>query len=294
MCYKEVATKCRNGGLFMSIKIVADSSADLLRLDGVDFAAVPLTISAGEREFVDDASLDIEEMLDFLRAYKGKSHTSCPGTGAYLEAFGDAEEVFCVTITRNLSGSYNAASVAAREYEAQHPGRRVHVVDTLTAGAECTLIAEKLRDLILEGKDFDTVKGEIDEYVKHTELIFALESIHNLAANGRVNPLVARISGALGIRVVGRASDDGVLDVVAKPRGMQKAVIEIVNLMQARGYKGGRLRIHNAISPEFEAALISKVRDTFGDVDIKLQRVGGLCAFYAERGGLMIGYETEA
>lgn len=277
----------------MSIKIVADSSADLLTLEGVDFAAVPLTISAGDREFTDNASLSIEEMLDHLRSYKGKSHTSCPGIGAYVEAFGDAEEVFCVTITRNLSGSYNAAASAAKEYVSKNPGRRVHVVDTLTAGAECTLIVEKLRDLILEGKDFDTVKGEIDEYVKHTELIFALESLHNLAANGRVNPLVAKISGALGIRVVGRASDDGVLEVISKPRGMQKAVIEIVNLMKTRGYKGGKLRIHNAISPEFEAALLAKIKETFGDCDPVCGRVGGLCAFYAERGGLMIGYETE-
>ena len=276
----------------MTYKIVSDSSSDVFSIEDVAFDYAPLVISAGDRTFVDDENLDLDEMIDFLAAYKGKSHTSCPNTEDYLKAFGDADAVFCVTITRNLSGSYNAACTAAAKYMKENPGRSVHVVDSLTAGAECALVVEKLRELILQGFDFDAVKAEIDEYVKSTELIFALESLHNLAANGRVNPLVAKISGVLGIRVVGRASDDGVLEVKTKSRGMQRAVADIITVMKEAGYKGGKIRIHSCKADEMVSLLVKKIEETFGKSEIYIGQVRGLCAFYAERGGIMMGYET--
>ena len=95
----------------MNYKIVADSSSDILTLDGISFESAPLKIITDAREFVDNAELDVPEMLEFLKSYKGKSHTSCPNAGEYIEAFGDADAVFCITITSNLSGSCNAARV---------------------------------------------------------------------------------------------------------------------------------------------------------------------------------------
>ena len=109
-------------------KIVADSSADTLLLQGVDFASAPLTIVTDEREYVDDAALNVAEMTENLLRYSGKSSTACPGVGEWLTAFGEAEEVFCVTITSNLSGSYNAAVIAAQTYMEQYPDRRVWVL----------------------------------------------------------------------------------------------------------------------------------------------------------------------
>ena len=107
----------------MEYKIVMDSAGDLRAIEGADFACVPLKITAGEREFVDDSRIDVEEMVRYLKSYKGKAVTACPGVGEYLEAFGDAENVYCVTITSGLSGSYNAAMVAARTYQASRPPR---------------------------------------------------------------------------------------------------------------------------------------------------------------------------
>ena len=100
-----------------NIKIVADSSCDLYTLDNVPFAGTPLKIITAEREFVDDEALDVNEMVDYLANYKGKSKSSCPNTAEWLQAFGDADEVFCVTITGGLSGSYNSACVAKGIYE---------------------------------------------------------------------------------------------------------------------------------------------------------------------------------
>ena len=89
------------------IKIVADSACDIFALDGVDFSTAAMKVITAEREFADNESLDVSEMVQFMDKYKGKSKSSCPNTNDWLLAFGDAEDVFCVTITSGLSGSYN-------------------------------------------------------------------------------------------------------------------------------------------------------------------------------------------
>ena len=177
-------------------RIVVDSSASLYALDGIDFAAVPLKIVTDEREYLDDGTLDAVEMATTLRTYKGKTSTSCPNIGAWLEAYEGADEIYAITITGTLSGSCNAAQLAAEEYQAEHPGAQVFVLDSLSAGPELVLLAEHIRALIEEGKDFDEVCEEMLRYRHHTHLLFSLESLANLARNGRVKPAVAAVARA--------------------------------------------------------------------------------------------------
>ena len=92
-----------------TVKIVADSSANLMELKTVAFDAAPLKIITAEREFVDDRNLDLDEMIRYFKTYKGRSQSSCPNPQDWLMTFGDAEDVFCVAITSGLSGSYNTA-----------------------------------------------------------------------------------------------------------------------------------------------------------------------------------------
>ena len=149
-----------------NIKIVVDSSADLIRLEGADFASAPLKIVAGEKVYVDNEDIDACAFAEEMFRYNGESSTSCPNVTDWLSAFGDAEEIVCMTITSNLSGTYNTACLAKRIYEEDHPDRRVEVIDTLSAGPEITLMAEKARDLIAEGKSLDEVVAAIRGYIK--------------------------------------------------------------------------------------------------------------------------------
>ena len=139
------------------MKIVADSSANVMQLQEVSFAVAPLKIITAQREFVDDRNLDLEEMIRYFKSYKGRSQSSCPNPEDWLKTFGDAEDVFCVAITSGLSGSYNAACIAKDMYEAEHPGRRVFVIDSLSAGPELTLIVEKLEELMVAGKSYEDI-----------------------------------------------------------------------------------------------------------------------------------------
>lgn len=203
----------------MKTKIVVDSAANLYALEGVDFACVPLKIITDHEEYRDDGTLDAVGMATTLRTYKGKTSTSCPNVSDWLEAFEEADEVYAITITGTLSGCYNAAQLAAEEYQQEHPGKRVFVLDSLSTGPEQQLLAEHLRDELAAGKDFDALCAEMLRYHEHTHLLFSLESLANLARNGRVKPAVAAVARMLGIRVIGQASAAGELDVICKTQG---------------------------------------------------------------------------
>ncbi|MBQ5748526.1 MAG: DegV family protein, partial [Oscillospiraceae bacterium] len=194
------------------MKIVADSACDLLTLPNAEFVAAPMKIITAEREFVDDSALNVEEMADYLYAYKEKSKSSCPNTGDWLDAFADADDIFCVTITSGLSGSYNSACTAKQIYEAEHEGKRVHVFDSLSAGPEITLIVEKIAECIERGMPYERICSTVTAYMKKTGLLFMLKSLKNFANNGRVSPIVAKIVGIAGICIVGKASEEGTLE----------------------------------------------------------------------------------
>jgi len=273
------------------IKIVTDSSSDLLSLEGIAFGSAPLKIITSEKEYTDNPTLNVGEMVRELSAYKGKSSTSCPNTGDWLEAFGDSKYVFCVTITATLSGSYNSAVLAKNYYEELYPDRKVFVLNSLTTGPEMALIIDKIKALAEAGLEFDEVCREVTEYSKATGLLFMLESMKNLANNGRVKPLIAKVAGVLGIRVVGRASDRGDLQQLVKARGQDKALHTIVDQLKELGYCGGRVKIAHCENEAAAASLADLIGNAFKGALIEIYPCRGLCSFYAEKGGLLIGFE---
>lgn len=274
-----------------TMKIVADSSANLQQLQNVAFAVAPLKIITADREFVDDCHLDVKEMVDFFRGYKGKSKTSCPNPGDWLEAFGDADDIFCVTITSGLSGSYNAACVAREMYEAENSGKRVLVIDSLSAGPELVLIVEKLQALVTAGCTYEEICQQIEQYTQNTGLLFALASLQNFAANGRVPMAVAKITGVLGIRVIGKASEQGTLQPMDKCRGEAKSLKKLLEHLEADGFRQGKVRIAHCRNAEAAEKLAEMIQAAFPQADVAISQCLGLCSYYAEEGGVLVGYE---
>lgn len=276
-----------------TMKIVADSSANLLKLDQTPFASAPLKIITAQREFVDDETLDVGEMVNFFETYKGKSQTSCPNPGDWIDAFDGADEVFCVTITSGLSGSYNAAIAAKQMYESENPDKRVCVIDSLSAGPELALIVEKLQELIGQDTSYEDICEKIRAYTQNTGLLFMLESMKNLAANGRVSPAVAKIAGLLGIRLVGKASDAGTLEPMDKCRGESKALEKIVSHLQELGLQKGKVRIAHCQNPAAAEKLKKRIAEQLPEAQTEISQCTGLCSYYAEKGGLLIGFEKK-
>ena len=275
----------------MPMKIVADSSASMLTTADGSFVSVPLTLRTDEREFVDNADLDIKEMTDYLASYNGKSGSACPSSQDWVDAFGDAEEIYAIAITSNLSGSFNSLRIAKEEYLEEHPDRKVCIIDSLSAGSELKLIIEKIQELKAEGKTFEEVSEAIAEYQNHTHLIFCLKSLRNLANNGRVNPAVVKIAGVLNIHVVGIANE-GVLDQREKARGAKKALLAIDSLMKEFNYNGGKVIIDHCFNETDAIAVKDHILASYPNAEIRIEETRGLCSFYAEVGGLMIGVEA--
>ena len=233
----------------MNYKIVSDSSSNVFDMPGVPYASVPLKIIFGDKEYVDQPGIDTARMVAELEAHKGHSGTSCPNVQEWYDSFGDADCVYGVAITSNLSGSWAAGAQAVRDYEENNPGKRAFILDSLSAGPALALMLEDTQAAVAAGGDFETVKAAMIESQKHNKLAFCLQSLQNLARNGRVSPAVAKIASILGIRMVGRASTVGTLEPVYKPRGEAKALETVLQLMEEDGYKGGRVHITHGLNP---------------------------------------------
>ena len=273
------------------IKIVADSSSNVLQLKHVAFASAPLKIVTAEREFTDDATLDVDEMVDYLDKYKGRSKTSCPNVNDWLAAFGDADDIFCVTITSALSGSYNTACAAKAQYEAENEGKRVFVLNTLSTGPEMQLVVEKLEDYIGRGMDYEEICGRIGRYLKKTGVVFMLKSMKNLANNGRVSPIVAKIAGFIGICATGKGSEQGTLEAGRKCCGEIRALEALVAMLERFGLSKGRVSIAHCQNESGARRLKELLQARFRQAKIEIHKCRGLCSFYAEKGGLIAGFE---
>ena len=118
-----------------------------------------------------------------------------------------------------------------------------------------------------------------------------LKSLKNFANNGRVSPLVAKIVGIAGICIVGKASDEGTLELTDKSRGQRAAVTDILARMKKEGYTGGKVLIHHCSNPPFSGAVRSEILNEFPSAEVSIAKTRGLCSFYAERGGILVGFE---
>lgn len=275
------------------IRFAADSSCDLPGIPGMEISFVPMIISTDERSFTDNAHLNITEMLDYLASYRGRSYTACPSVDGWMTTFEGADEIYALTITSGLSGSYNAAMAAKQLYLHDHPNAKIAVFDSLSTGPELLLILEMLKTLTDEGLPFEEVESQIREYQEHLRLFFSLQSLHNLSQNGRVSKVAAAAVGVLGIRIVGTASPEGTLAQLGKCRGDRKAIPELMSHMTAAGYQGGKVRITHVENPELAEKYAAAFREKWPDTDIAISLSGGLCSYYAERGAVLIGIETK-
>lgn len=275
----------------MKRKIVADSSCDMWELNGVDFAVAPITISTDNKHYVDNQELDVHLMSEELAKYKGVSHTACPSVGSWLDCYEGYDEVFVVTLTDAMSGTYNSAMTAKGIYEEENENVKVHVFDSLSTGPEMRLLIEKLKEMIEEDLPFEEIVEKGQDYLNHSRLFFALKSLHNFAMNGRVSKAVASAIGVLNISIFATASEEGTIQQISKCRGEKKVVKSMIEHLENAGYHGGKVRISHADNLKLAHNVRDKILELYPNADIIVYPMGGLCTYYAEIGGLLVGCE---
>jgi DegV family protein with EDD domain len=221
-----------------------------------------------------------------------KNSTSCPSISEWTDAFEGADEIFGVTISSNLSGSYNSAMNAAEMYLEDHPDVKIHIFDSLATGGTMELLIEKIEECIRAEMSFEDIIKAVDEYHEKDKILFSLESVKNLAKNGRMLKALADLANALGIRFIGKASERGTIQQAHIARGQKKALITVYNEMLKMGYQGGKVRINHCLNVDAAGKLKDMILQQFPSADVKVCLTTALCSYYAERGGMIIGFEV--
>lgn len=273
--------------------LVTDSSCDLKSLETPDeqisFSSVPFIIRAGDQEFIDDEQLDTEKMVNSLSEIKEAGRTACPAPETWLERFRHAGNVIAVTISSNLSGSYNSACLARDMLLEKEPDRNIAVIDSKSAGPELTMIVRKLQSLVRDGLPFAEIVEKLNRFADQTETIFALTSFDNLVKNGRVGRVAGFVAGKLGMCGIGVAND-GRIDVKSKVRGTQRALKAIIDDMKAHAFSQGPVLISHCLNEELALRLRTLIQETWSAAQVDIMPTRGLCSFYAEKGGMIVAY----
>ena len=276
-------------------KIIADSSCDLTSLEHLNtnalYGRAPLRILVGDTEYVDEPGLDTRAMMDAVYAFKGKTGSACPSPEEYAEHCRQVDEAYIVTISSNLSGSYNSAVLARDLVLAEHPEKRIHIFDSLSAGPELSLIVEEIARLADSGLPFEMVCSEVERYQKRSALLFQLNSLENLTKNGRVSKMAGMTAKLLGIHMIGIASDVGTVQPLHKCRGTEKTYRLVLQEMRERGFSGGRVILGHAFQETGAQMMRDMILEEFPSSRITIMPLSGLCCYYAEEGGLLIGFE---
>lgn len=277
----------------MGYKIVADSSANLYEIAGVNYTTVPLKINTEIGEFVDEKGIELKKMVDYLYSTKEKSSTSCPSIGDWLKAFKGEQEIYAITISGNLSGSYNSLQQAKDAYLEENPEAKIYAIDSCSTGPEMVLMIEKIVELKEKGLNFADTCAEMEKYMPRCKILFALNSVKNLANNGRVNSIVASLVGILGIKMLGQGSDDGRIELIYKGKGMKNVLKRMFVEMEKAGFAGDKVVISHVFNDEANEFITKLIKDKYPDCKINSHLTGGLCGYYAEKGGLILGYEIK-
>ncbi len=279
----------------MTWKIAADSSCDLREglppLPGLSFSIVPLKIRVGAREFVDDQSLDLDEMKATLKAASGPTSSACPSPQEWARVFEEADCTIAVAMTSCLSGTFNSAVVARRMVLERHPEKKILVIDTRSTGGHMALLIWKIRDLIAQGLSFQEVAREAVAYNRSLRLLFTLSAFDNLVRNGRMNKLVGFVASSLGIRIVAEARE-GKIQVLHKVRGQSRALDTLVDEMtrQKPDLAGKPVVISHCNNLPGVRYLTQLLEERFPGIQVSVMETRGLTSYYAEETGILVGF----
>lgn len=280
----------------MKWKILTDTGSNVRELsnlpEDIEFDLIPLILHVDKKDFVDVPTVDVSELIDAVKVSKTSS-SACPAPGVYAEKFSGADNVICFTISSELSGSFNSAELGKTIALEQNPDANIHVFDSRSAGGELDLLVKKAISLVDEGKTFEEVVAGVTDYHSNTNTGYMLKSIENLVKNGRVNKVVGSLVGLLNIHVIGVRSPEGTIEMSNRARGEKKALNTFLKDLIENGYSGGKMELAHVLNPDLADTFANKVREQFPEADINIVPTSGLCSFYAEKGGLIAGYETK-
>lgn len=278
----------------MRYKIIIDSCGELLDEWKKDecFESIPLTLMVGAEQIIDDETFDQADFLAKVAASKEAVKSACPAPESYMEAYSKADDIYVVTLSAELSGSYNSAVLGKNLYEEENGTKNIHVVNSRGAATTQVLIARKLNEYASQGMPFEEVVDKIEEYTTSLRTYFVLETLEVLRKNGRLSRLSATIAGALNIKPVMIGTRDGVIQKAAQARGMKKALAKMVEHMGSEGRDLTRRQFVISHCNCYERAVYVKelIKKHLHAEDIDIVDTKGVSSLYACDGGIIVSY----
>ncbi len=275
-------------------KIVIDSCGELpeeLKQDE-HFETVPLELEVDGYRIRDDATFN---QLDFLRRVKESltcPKSSCPSPEQYMASYeGEAEHVYVVTLSGELSGSYNSAVLGKNLYEEEHKdGKQIYVFNSRSASIGETIIGMKVKECEEAGMAFDEIVSSTEDYIKSMNTYFVLETLETLRKNGRLSNLKALIANTLNIKPVMGSTDEGKICQLGQARGMNKALEKMIQSMIAKtkNCEERVLAIAHCNCPERAKAVKEKIEKLVRFKKIIILNTAGVSTMYANDGGVII------
>lgn len=278
----------------MSFHIVCDSCTDLTEEDLKKgcYTLVPLTLLVDGEEIIDDETFDQADFLAKVAASKEAVKSACPAPESYMEAYSKADDIYVVTLSAELSGSYNSAVLGKNLYEEENGTKNIHVVNSRGAATTQVLIARKLNEYASQGMPFEEVVDKIEEYTTSLRTYFVLETLEVLRKNGRLSRLSTTIAGALNIKPVMIGTRDGVIQKAAQARGMKKALAKMVEHMGSEGRDLTRRQFVISHCNCYERAVYVKelIKKHLHAEDVDIVDTKGVSSLYACDGGIIVSY----
>lgn len=279
----------------MSWKIVADSACDIVDLDrkcpGLSYSSIPFVFTVDGKTFTDDVGFDTRLLTDAVAKAKTAGKSACPSPELWAEEFKTADCSIAVTISAELSGSYNSACTGREMVLEEYPERKIAVINCRSTGPGNVLIVERAAELIAEGLPFETVVEKLNDYVLHVHTVFALCSFDNLIKNGRVPRLVGIAARALHLWGIGIGTPGGKIELVGKARGASGAVSSIIRDFTEKRQGGGRLYISHCFNPAVAEQIRAQALKMPSPPEIRIMETRGLDSFYAENEGIIVSYD---
>ena len=271
----------------MKWNIISDSSCNLfdnyISDPDISFKTVPFVIRCDDKEMIDNENIDLPALYQAMKNSKTTA-TSCPSPYAFEENLNEEDNFFIVTISANLSGSYNAALSAIQNFNNKH----IHIINSISAGTGQNMIIDKLVELIKQGLNFEEIVEKIEEYKKQISICFALCSYDNLVKNGRMSKIAGFVASKLNFWGIGIGSPEGTIEVIEKTRLLSKVFEIIANDIEKRGPRKERIIISHSDNEETANKLAAYLKEKFPACQITIYPNRGLCAYYAEYKGMII------
>lgn len=278
----------------MEYRILVDSCTDLPKQlkEDTHFKVIPLSLMVDDKVFVDNDGFNQKEFLRTMKESPNSPKSACPSPEDYMREFSEDGDTFIVTLSSELSGSYNSAELAKRLYLEDNPNKKIEVFDSRSASVGQTLITMKIKQFISEGHKFEDIVQKVNAFRSGMKTKFVLESLDNLRKNGRLSHLQAIVANVLNIKPVMGATPEGTITKFDQARGITKALISMAKIIERDVIKPQERILAIAHCNCVERAIFVKeeILKRVPFMDCFIVDTAGVSTMYANEGGIIVAY----